>query len=102
MQVGNNTVVSLRYLMRNSEGEEVENTFAGSGVPYLHGAGKILPELEAALFGLYPGDRRSISIHTPELFEMDVEIVSVREARQEELASGAPGSPEGCGPGCCC
>ena len=39
MEVAEKMVVSLRYIMKNKEGEEIENTMAGSPVHYVQGAG---------------------------------------------------------------
>lgn len=102
MQVAEKTVVSLRYIMKNKEGEEIENTLNGSPVQYVHGTGKILAELEGALEGMKAGDRRSISIRTPEIFHFDVEISEVRVATANEIQTGSPHKENECGPGCCC
>lgn len=100
--IAEKTVVSLRYIMKNKEGEEIENTMNGSPVRYVHGAGKILPELEKALAGMKAGDKRSISIHTPEVFQFDVEIAEVRIATKDEIQTGFPLGKSDCGPDCHC
>lgn len=102
MEITNNTIVSLRYIMKNSEGEELENTLNGPVVQYLHGAGKIMPELEGALAGLKTGEKRNISINIPDIFHFDVEIADVRIATPNEIQSGIPQKESDCGPGCRC
>jgi FKBP-type peptidyl-prolyl cis-trans isomerase SlyD len=102
IQIRENTVVSLRYSMKNKNGEEIENTLSDQPVQYLHGAGKILPELERALAGLKTGDKRSLSIHIPDIFHFDVEIAGVRTATTAEIQTGSPIKESDCGPGCCC
>lgn len=102
MQVEEKTVVSLRYIMKDKEGEEIENTLNGAPVQYVHGAGKILPELEEALAGMKTGDKRSISIQIPETFHFDIEIAEVRIATANEIQTGSPQKENECGPECCC
>ena len=47
--VGKNKVVSLKYLLRNSEGVELDRADADEPFEYLHGHEQILPSLESAL-----------------------------------------------------
>ena len=111
MKIATNTVVSLRYSMKNDEGELLENIIDKPPIDYLHGSGNILPALEISLEGLECGQQRSISI-SPEThpglndkFHFDVIIDKVRTATEEELKLGKPlqtASKNDCGPGCCC
>jgi FKBP-type peptidyl-prolyl cis-trans isomerase SlyD len=112
MQVSDNTVVTIRYKMTNSQGEVLENTMDGAPINYLHGAGSILPSLEADLTGLTAGDERSIFLSKDQAhaqmeddFYIEVVIDGVRLATGEELQKGSPvqsNSQQDCGPGCCC
>ncbi len=111
MQVADKTVVALRYCMKNSKGDVLEDILNARPVEYLHGSGNILPELEKSLVGLTPGDERSLSIsgqtglQVESAFYFDVVIDNVREATEEEIKKGKPvlpNSKEECGPGCCC
>ena len=88
--------------MKTSDGEEIENTISGPAVKYLHGSGKILPQLEALLAGLKPGDKKSLALELPDTFHFDVEIDDVRMATPEEIRSGKPLIINACGPDCCC
>lgn len=88
--------------MKNSEGEEIENTMAGPAIQYVHGAGKIFPQLEALLKGLKTGDKRSIAFELPEAFQFEIEIDDIRPATTEEMDAGKPLASTGCGPGCNC
>jgi len=104
MEITERTVVSLRYIMKNKEGEELENTFAGPAVQYLHGSGKILPQLEILLSGLKKGDKTQITVEIPETLHFDVRIDDIRMARPEEIEAGNPitKADNTCSPGCCC
>jgi FKBP-type peptidyl-prolyl cis-trans isomerase SlyD len=102
MEITKETVVSLRYIMKNDAGEEIENTMTGPAVQYVHGSGKILPQLEAMLEGLQTGDKRSVTVELPATFHFAIEIDQVRMATPEELEAGSPGAVGNCGPGCCC
>ena len=102
MEIAENTVVSLRYSMKDKEGEEIENTFSGPAVQYVHGSGKILPQLETFLTGLKTGDKKEITLELPDTFHFHVEIDDIRMATPEEVAAGKPIVVNDCGPGCCC
>ena len=102
MQIAKQTVVSLRYIMKNSEGHEIENTIAGPAILYVHGAGKILPQLEILLEGLKAGDKKSLTVDLPGTFHFDIEIDQVRMATAEEVEAGTPLVRNDCGPDCCC
>jgi FKBP-type peptidyl-prolyl cis-trans isomerase 2 len=101
LQIKEKTIVSIRYTIKNNQGEEIENTIAGPPVEYLHGSGNILPQLEASLAGLKSGDKKSITIEIPEAFSFDIEIDDVRTATEDEIESGKPAKVN-CGPDCCC
>ena len=104
MEIAEKTVVSLRYIMKNQDGVELENTFSGSAVQYLHGSGKILPQLETLLTGLKTGDKKEITIEIPDTFHFAVRIDDIRMATPEEIQAGNPIAitDNACGPGCCC
>ena len=111
MKVATNTVVSLRYSMKNNRGDLLDDIMDRTPVDYLHGSGNILPALEASLEGLECGEHQSISISpetNPDLhdsFHFDVIIDKVRAAKEEEILQRKPLpllSKKGCGPDCCC
>ena len=104
MEITKKTVVSLRYIMKNKEGEELENTLSGPSVQYLHGSGKILPQLESLLTGLKKGDKKEVTVEIPGTFHFDVRIDDIRVATPEEIQAGNPITiaENACGPGCCC
>ncbi len=112
MQVTPKTIVSIRYRMKNSRGEVLENIMESAPVSYLHGAGQILPTLESHLTGREAGASASVMVSKAEGFPgldddfyFDVIIDQVRWATDEELKRGQPltTSKNGdCGPECCC
>lgn len=60
------TVVSLSYSLKNSEGEELGRAEAAQPLSYLHGSGQIVPGLEQALEGLNVGDKKDITVSPKE------------------------------------
>lgn len=52
----------MEYSVRLDSGEVIEATERGSPVQYLHGAGMLLPSLEAALEDTEEGTRRTFAI----------------------------------------
>lgn len=58
MRVASGRIVSMEYSVALASGEVIESTEAGAPVQYLHGAGMLLPSLEAALENVEEGARR--------------------------------------------
>ncbi|MCP4804604.1 MAG: peptidylprolyl isomerase [Proteobacteria bacterium] len=52
----------LVYTLTNGEGEVIDQNTADDPLPYLHGAGNIVPGLEAALTGKSIGDTFEVSV----------------------------------------
>jgi FKBP-type peptidyl-prolyl cis-trans isomerase 2 len=109
MEVAVNTVVSIRYVMKNAGGEILEDIMDKEPVEYLHGSGNILPGLEKGLEGLPAGFtkiiRFKIDDNSEENYQVNVKIDSIRSATPAEIEMGKPEpkqSDKGCGPGCCC
>ena len=95
MQIAKNSVVSIRYIMKNSKEEVLENTMNGLPVSYLHGSPGIQPLLQAQLEGLKAGDKKVMYLTaasglTNEDFIFEVIIDDVRVALKEEVLLGYP------------
>ncbi len=95
IQITKNTVVSIRYVMKNSMEEVLENTMNTDPVNYLHGSTGILPLLQAQLEGLKAGDKKVVYLPaasglTNDDFIFDVIIDNVRGALDEEILLGYP------------
>ncbi len=107
MEVADKTIVSLRYIMKNNRGEELDNIMNNAPIKYLHGVGKILPQLELCLEGMKTGEKKSFSFlnesNLNEEFYFDVIIDEVRMATEKELQMRKPVEKNNneC-EGCCC
>jgi FKBP-type peptidyl-prolyl cis-trans isomerase SlyD len=109
MEVATNTVVTIRYVMKNGRGEILEDTMDKPPVEYLHGSGNILPGLEKGLDGLPAGFSKLIKFtiddNSQETYFINVKIDSIRAATPAEIERGKPELKhidKGCGPACCC
>jgi hypothetical protein len=95
MHVSKNMVVSIRYIMRNSRDEILENNMQGVPVNYLHGSDAILPSLQKQLESSVRGDKKIVYLSaaqddSPEDFAFEVTIDDVRQALPEEIMLGYP------------
>ena len=95
MEVLANHIVSIRFVMKNSRGEVMENRMNNDPVSYLHGSAGIHPVLQEQLEGCKTGDKKIVylsSSHglTGEDFVFEVIIDEVRNASEEELMLGYP------------
>lgn len=95
MQVAKNTVVSIRYVMRNSKGEILEDTLKAAPTNYLHGSDGIQHLLQVQLEGLEAGASKLVYLFkesglTDDDFTFEVIIDDVRQALPEELVLGYP------------
>jgi hypothetical protein len=104
-----NTVVTIRYIMRNSRGEVLENTLSGPSASYLQGGAAILESLQMQLEGLQAGERKQVCLskengNQEDDFNFDVLVEKIRKALPQEIALGYPltGTAMDCGPGCAC
>lgn len=62
-KIDNNLVVSFNYTLKDADGNIIDQSPEGQPLPYLHGAGNIIPGLENALLGKTVGEK--ISVHVP-------------------------------------
>lgn len=104
MQVQKDTVVTIRYVMKDDRGEVMEDKMNNSPVQYLHGSGNILSSLESVLEGLTAGTQKSFTVQEKlwkNPLHFDLVVDEIRMATTEEIKKGEPIKNE-CGPGCCC
>ncbi len=111
MHITRNTIVKIRYVMSTCKGDILENIMEAAPISYLHGAGNILPALEAGLDGLSAGDTKTILLSRengfPGLnddFYIDVIVDDVRMATEEDITRTSPVNTldNDCGENCCC
>ncbi|QIB65809.1 FKBP-type peptidyl-prolyl cis-trans isomerase [Kineobactrum salinum] len=62
MKISQQCVASFHYSLRDTEGRELESSHGSEATAYLHGAGNILPALEAALEGLEAGAHVEVTL----------------------------------------
>ena len=62
MPIEKNQVVLFHYIVRDEQGNEVENSRGGEPNAYLHGHGGIIRGLEDALEGREAGDTFSVTV----------------------------------------
>ena len=55
MLIGDNSVVSINYTLKDDDGEILDQSPEGEPMVYLHGVGGIIPGLEAELTGKVAG-----------------------------------------------
>jgi len=65
MQIQPNSVVTLHYILKDNEGNIIDQSDDGSFL-YLHGAMNIIPGLENALTGKSAGDEVSVTVSPEE------------------------------------
>lgn len=95
MPISKNSVVSIRYIMKNTRDEVLENTMNAMPVSYLQGSVNILPMLQEQLEELKAGDKKCIYLKassglTNEDFIFEVIVDEVRAATKEEILLGYP------------
>ena len=62
MIISNNCVVSIHYVLTDSNGGVLDSTIGKQPIEYLHGSRRIISGLEDALEGKSPGDQLKVSI----------------------------------------
>lgn len=62
MKIADNTVVSMHYLVKDSEGTDIDSSFDGEPLQFLQGQGFLIPGLESQLNGKETGDKFSCKV----------------------------------------
>lgn len=62
MQIAARTVASFHYTLTNDAGEVLDSSSGREPLTYLHGAGNIVPGLEAEMAGHVAGDSFSVDV----------------------------------------
>ncbi len=93
MLIGDNSVVSINYTLRDDNGEILDQSPEGQPMVYLHGVGGIIPGLEAELTGKVAGGEFKVSINADEAYGQPNENLIQQVPREAfpadmELAAG--------------
>jgi FKBP-type peptidyl-prolyl cis-trans isomerase SlyD len=72
MQVARNAVVTIDYTLKNPDGRVIDSSKSEGRqpLPYIHGAGGLIPGLERALEGKNAGDSFAVTIAPEEAYGM--------------------------------
>ncbi len=62
MKIGKNTVVTFEYELSDHTGESIDSSRSSGPLTYVHGEGRLVPGLEAALEGYEAGDQLEIVV----------------------------------------
>jgi FKBP-type peptidyl-prolyl cis-trans isomerase SlyD len=62
LEVADQVVVSLEYVLRLDGGDEIERSDSDDPLEYLHGSGNIIPGLETALYGMTLGEEKEVMV----------------------------------------
>lgn len=84
MQISNNSVVSIQYTLKNSEGTIIDHSSEENPLTYLHGHRNIIPGLENALLDKSIGDAIDVSVE-PEQAYGTVNPALIQEVPKEHF-----------------
>ena len=107
LRVGSQRIVSIRYRMKNSDGQVLIDTFEGEPVKFRYGSGEILAGLEGPLTGLKAGEETRFSLRsetTPQLdqnYHFEVIVDNVPWATDSAVTTDA-NDGVACGSDCDC
>jgi FKBP-type peptidyl-prolyl cis-trans isomerase SlyD len=107
--VSENMVITIRYIMKNSNNEVLENNMQGTPVQFLHGTNNISIILQSQLNGLQIGDKKTVYLQkehsaADDDYTFEVLIEHVRPALKEEVMLGYhfPANADDCDADCSC
>ena len=68
MQIKKDAVVSVHYVLKDDSGQILDQSEAADPLEYLHGAGNIIPGLEAALLGKSVGEKFKVKVEPKDAY----------------------------------
>jgi len=97
--VKKDSVVSVSYSLKNSEGKQLDEASEDAPLAYLHGVGQIVPGLEKELEGMTVGDKKEVTVTPAEGYgEIDpalkMEIPRANFPEDMEIKTGQQFSSE--------
>ena len=66
MVIGENTVVSMHFTLKDQSGKVLESIVGGRPFEFIYGLGMVVPGLERALLGLKAGDKKTVVVSPSE------------------------------------
>lgn len=78
-------VIAFNYVLKNSQGEQLDASEPNQPLPFLEGRQQIIPLLEAEILKMAEGDKKNISIKASEAYG-DYRADMVMEVPKEEVA----------------
>jgi FKBP-type peptidyl-prolyl cis-trans isomerase SlyD len=92
MQIGEKTVVSFDYTLKDDEGKVLDTSEGREPLTYLHGSGNIIPGLEKALTGKSQGDSLDLTVAPEEGYgrrdESMIRNIPVRKLSDKNPVAG--------------
>ena len=85
LTVEENKVVTFEYTLKNDKGEILDSSAKNAPLEYLHGAGNIVPGLEAELEGKKVGDKFKASIEAEDAYGLRFEEL-IQKIDKEKLS----------------
>ena len=87
-------VIAFNYVLKNSQGEQLDASEPNQPLPFLEGRQQIIPVLEAEILKMAEGDKKNISIKASEAYgdyraDMVMEVPKEEFAHIPQLAIGA-------------
>ena len=78
-------VLAFNYVLKGSDGNIIDASEQGQPLPYLEGAGQILPKLEEEIKGLKEGEKKNVKLAAIEAYG-EVRENMFMDVPKEELA----------------
>lgn len=88
MTIANDQVVSFHYTLNDDSGAQLENSYEGDAVTYLHGHKNMLPGLEEALAGKDKGEKVSVTLPPEKAYGLRKEGETQRIPKKHLLTKG--------------
>jgi len=87
-------VLAFNYVLKGPDGAILDQSEKGQPLPYLEGAGQILPKLEEEIKGLKEGDKKNVKLSAADAYgevkeNMLMEVPKEEFAHIPQLAVGA-------------
>ena len=85
LKIEENKVVTFEYTLKNNSGEIIDTSANHAPLVYIHGAGNIIPGLEAELEGKKVGDKFKASIAPEDAYGVRIDDL-IQKLDREKLA----------------